>query len=71
MISVAYFFVYALTLLNIFVWMVWPEFLFAMLWKWDIFVVAMAGPPLYIAIKNELKHKEKLSKHPAFARFDK
>lgn len=51
--SVAYFFVYALTVFNAFVWMIWPEFFYAMLWKWDIFITLLFAPLIYRAIKNE------------------
>lgn len=43
----ALFTIYALTLFNIFVWMIWPEILYAVIWKWDIFVTVLWAPLIY------------------------
>ena len=45
--SVALFTVYALALFNCYVWMIWPEFFYAMLWKWDIFATLLFAPLIY------------------------
>ena len=49
--SVALFFIYGLALLNVFVWMILPEFFFAMQWKLDIFW-ALLFAPLIWSLKN-------------------
>ena len=51
--SVALFFVYALALINVFVWMVLPEFFFAMQWKLDIFWTLLFAPLIYQAHRDE------------------
>ena len=51
--SVAIFFVYALALLNVFVWMILPEFFYTMQWKLDIFWTLLFAPLIYTAFKNE------------------
>lgn len=45
--SVTLFSIYALTLLNLYVWMIWPEFLYTTMWKWDIFVTFLFAPLIY------------------------
>ena len=50
--SVAYFAVYALVLFNVYVWMIWPELLYGVLWKWDIFMILLFAPLLYKAVKE-------------------
>ena len=55
--SVAYFFVYAIALFNCFVWMIWPELFYGILWKWDIFITMLFAPLIYTAFKNENNHR--------------
>ena len=50
--TVAYFFVYALVLFNIYVLMIWPELFYGMLWKWDIFMTLLFAPLIYKAVKE-------------------
>lgn len=45
--SVALFFVYALALFNCYVWMINPEFFYAMLWKLDIFLTLLFAPLIW------------------------
>ena len=47
------YFIYALGLFNCYVWMIWPELFYGMLWKWDIFMVLLFAPLLYKAVKND------------------
>ena len=47
------FFFYTLILFNIFIWMIVPEAVFGVLWKWDIFYVILMSPLLYESWKNE------------------
>jgi hypothetical protein len=51
--SVGYFFVYAIALFNCYVWMIWPELFYGILWKWDIFITMLFAPLIYTAFKNE------------------
>ena len=53
--SVAYFFVYAMALFNCYVWMIWPELFYGILWKWDIFITMLFAPLIYTAFKNDLR----------------
>jgi hypothetical protein len=50
--SIAYFFVYYLALFNLYVWMIWPELFYGM-WKWDIFMILLFAPLLYMGLKDE------------------
>jgi hypothetical protein len=45
--SVALFCVYSLALLNCYVWIIWPELFYALVWKWDIFIILMFAPLIY------------------------
>ena len=45
--SVALFAVYALALFNCYIWLIWPELLYAVIWKWDIFVTLLFAPLIY------------------------
>lgn len=51
--SVALYFVYAIALFNLYVWMIWPQLFYSMLWKWDIFITLLFAPIIYMSIKNE------------------
>ena len=43
----ALFAVYALALFNCYIWLIWPELLYAVIWKWDIFVTLLFAPLIY------------------------
>jgi len=45
--SVTLFCIYALALFNCYVWMVWPELFYAVVWQWDIFVILLFTPLIY------------------------
>ena len=45
--SVALFAVYALALFNCYIWLIMPELLYAVIWKWDIFVTLLFAPLIY------------------------
>lgn len=45
--SVALFCVYALALFNVFVWIIWTELFYALVWKWDIFLTLVFAPLIY------------------------
>jgi hypothetical protein len=49
--DVIYFFIYAMILGNLYAWLVFPEFLYTMLWKWDIFYTALMAPLLFKTLK--------------------
>lgn len=50
--SVAFFFVYALALLNCFIWLIAPEFFYDMMWKLDIFWTLLFAPLIW-SLRNE------------------
>ena len=41
------FFIYAMVLFNFYVWMIWTEMFFSVLWKWDIFMTLLFAPLIY------------------------
>jgi hypothetical protein len=45
--SVALFAVYTLALFNCYIWLIMPELLYAVIWKWDIFVTLLFAPLIY------------------------
>lgn len=45
--SVALFAIYGLALLNCYVWVIWPEFFYAMMWKLDIFYALLWAPLIW------------------------
>ena len=51
--SVAYFFVYAMAVFNCYIWMIWPELLYDVVWKWDIFMALLFAPLIYKAVKYD------------------
>ena len=51
--SLALFCIYALALFNCYVWMVWPELFYAVIWKWDIFVILLFTPLIYATRSGE------------------
>ena len=48
---VIYFYIYALALFNVYIWMIWPEVLYAVL-KWDIFFTILVAPLIYFLHKD-------------------
>ena len=51
------FFIYAIALLNCWVWLITPaEYVglwMGMMWKWDIFITLLFAPLIYKGIKDE------------------
>ena len=56
--SLAYFFVYAMAVFNCYVWMIWPELFYDVMWKWDIFMTLLFAPLIYKAVRNEIPAKD-------------
>ena len=55
--SVSVFLVYALSLFNLYIWIILPEAL-SILWKWDIFMVFLFAPLIWnLKEKNERANK--------------
>lgn len=48
------YFFYALALFNAYVYLLIPEFVIAVLWKWDIFMVMLIAPLIYYIEKSKL-----------------
>lgn len=48
--------VYGMILLHVYVWFIWPEFLTEAMWKWDVFMVLLIAPILYLNRRDERKN---------------
>ena len=44
--------IYALTLLNLYVWMIWPAIFYAM-FKWSIFMALLYAPLIYYTLREK------------------
>jgi hypothetical protein len=44
-------FVFAMALVNAYFWLVWPEFLHTVMWKFDIFMTLVFAPLFWLAAR--------------------
>lgn len=54
--GVVWFIIYGMILLNVYTWIIWPEFLLQGMWKWEIFVMLLYAPLIYKGYKDERKN---------------